>query len=135
MLGYLAPAIFVIVLLYHFASRGGSIHKNGQRLRYNPSELSWYAGVAADSDLRSAPDTLPLLGNAIKFLQPRHVLFDWFVQCQKKHGRDTVQISVPTLPQGVLISSPANVEYVLKNEASITKGEFFKRRSWDLFGA
>lgn len=41
---------------------------------------------------------------------------------------------MPTLPPGVVINDPKNLEFVLKNEASITKGEFFKRRSWDLFG-
>lgn len=33
-----------------------------------------------------------------------------------------------------MINDPKTLEFVLKNEASITKGEFFKRRSWDLFG-
>ena len=41
---------------------------------------------------------------------------------------------MPTLPPGVLIHAPANVEFVLRNEAAITKGDFFKSRSWDLFG-
>ncbi|OAL36179.1 hypothetical protein AYO20_04593 [Fonsecaea nubica] len=81
-----------------------------------------------------APDSLPLLGNAIQFLKPRHVLFDWFVKCQQKFGQETFEISVPSLPPGVVINSPEVLEYVLKNEAAITKGEFFRDRSWDLFG-
>lgn len=83
---------------------------------------------------RTAPDTLPLLGNAIKFLQPRHILFDWFVKCQRHFGHETFEISVPSLPPGVVINDPAILEFVLKNEARITKGDFFKVRSWDLFG-
>ena len=41
---------------------------------------------------------------------------------------------MPSLPPGVVINSTENLEYVLKNEAIITKGPFFKQRSWDLFG-
>jgi hypothetical protein len=74
------------------------------------------------------------LGNAIKFLQPRHLLFDWFVQCQRIFGFETYAISIPSLPPGVVINDPENLEYVLKNESTITKGDFFRRRSWDLFG-
>ncbi len=81
------------------------------------------------------PGTLPVLGNAIKFLQPRHLLFDWFVQCQRQYGNETFEISVPSLPSGVVINNPDILEYVLKNESTITKGDFFRKRSWDLFGA
>ena len=84
--------------------------------------------------LRHPPDTLPLLGNAVHFLKPRHFLFDWFVKCQQIFGNETFEISVPTLPPGVVINSPENLEFVLKKESAITKGEFFKERSWDLFG-
>ena len=41
---------------------------------------------------------------------------------------------MPSLPPGVVINSTENLEYVLKNETIITKGPFFKQRSWDLFG-
>ncbi|EXJ57032.1 hypothetical protein A1O7_07376 [Cladophialophora yegresii CBS 114405] len=54
--------------------------------------------------------------------------------CQRIFGHETFEISVPSLPPGVVINSPEVLEYVLKNEASITKGEFFRDRSWDLFG-
>jgi hypothetical protein len=87
-----------------------------------------------DFSLRRPPHTLPVLGNAIKFLQPRHVLFNWFVHCQKLFGLETYEISVPTLPRGVVIQDPINLEFILKNEKHITKGEFFRRRTWDLFG-
>ncbi|KAK5274132.1 hypothetical protein LTR96_000732 [Exophiala xenobiotica] len=100
--------------LYNLARRP-NIHRNGHKLRH-------------------PPDTLPLLGNAIQFLKPRHVLFDWFFKCQQLFGSETFEISVPTLPPGVVINSPENLEFVLKNESAITKGEFFKERSWDLFG-
>lgn len=33
-----------------------------------------------------------------------------------------------------MINDPRNLEYVLKNEGVFAKGDFFKRRSWDLFG-
>jgi hypothetical protein len=56
------------------------------------------------------------------------------VKCQQQFGLETFEISVPTLPPGVVINDPKNLEFVLRNEQTITKGEFFKRRSWDLFG-
>ena len=85
-------------------------------------------------DLRRPTDSLSILGNAIKFLQPRHVLFDWFIKQQNDFGDETYEISVPSLPPGVVINRTENLEYVLKNESVITKGPFFRDRSWDLFG-
>jgi hypothetical protein len=35
------------------------------------------------------------------------------------------------MPPGVVINDPKNLEYVLKNEGIFTKGNFFKRRSWE----
>ncbi|CAD6449139.1 1b23d952-729a-4d31-8d07-99842815fac4 [Sclerotinia trifoliorum] len=84
--------------------------------------------------LRRPPNTLPLVGNGILFLQARHRLFSWFVKCERKFGFETFEISVPSLPPGVVINDPKNLEYVLKNEGIFAKGDFFKRRSWDLFG-
>ncbi|KAF7861953.1 hypothetical protein EAF04_007834 [Stromatinia cepivora] len=84
--------------------------------------------------LRRPPNTLPLVGNGILFLQARHKLFSWFVKCERKFGFETFEISVPSLPPGVVINDPKNLEYVLKNEGIFAKGDFFKRRSWDLFG-
>ncbi|KAE8453222.1 hypothetical protein EG329_011289 [Mollisiaceae sp. DMI_Dod_QoI] len=84
--------------------------------------------------LRRPPNTLPLVGNGILFLQDRHKLFSWFVKCEQRFGFETFQISVPSLPPGVVINDPKNLEYVFKNEGIFTKGDFFKRRSWDLFG-
>jgi hypothetical protein len=49
-------------------------------------------------------------------------------------GLETNEVSVPTLPPGVVIQDPINLEFVLKNEKHFTKGEFFRRRTWDLFG-
>lgn len=74
------------------------------------------------------------MGNGIKFLQDRHKLFSWFTQCEQFFGFETFGISVPSLPPGVVINDPNNLEFVLKNEAIFGKGDFFKRRSWDLFG-
>ncbi|KAH6681212.1 cytochrome P450 [Plectosphaerella plurivora] len=84
--------------------------------------------------LRRPPDTLPLVGNGIRFLQERQKLFAWFSRCERMFGYETLQISVPSLPPGVIISSPSNLEFVFKHESIFAKGEFFKSRSWDLFG-
>ncbi|ESZ92523.1 cytochrome P450 [Sclerotinia borealis F-4128] len=84
--------------------------------------------------LRRPPNTLPLVGNGILFLQARHKLFSWFVKCERIFGFETFEISVPSLPPGVVINDPKNLEYVMKNEGIFAKGDFFKRRSWDLFG-
>jgi hypothetical protein len=83
---------------------------------------------------RRPPNTLPLVGNGILFLQARHKLFSWFVKCERLFGFETFQIYVPSLPPGVVINDPKNLEYVFKNEGIFAKGDFFKRRSWDLFG-
>ena len=83
---------------------------------------------------RRPPNTLPVAGNGILFLQARHKLFSWFVKCEQQFGFETFQISVPSLPPGVVINDPKNLEFVLKNEGIFSKGDFFKRRSWDLFG-
>ncbi|KAL2047240.1 hypothetical protein N7G274_001259 [Stereocaulon virgatum] len=80
------------------------------------------------------PGTLPLAGNGIWFLQPRHRLLDWFVQSERDVGFSTFEISVPSLPPGIVINDPRNVEHVLKNNDVFIKGDFFRVRSWDLFG-
>ncbi|KIV89746.1 hypothetical protein PV10_07126 [Exophiala mesophila] len=108
-------ALAAFVFLVYFSQARTRVHRDGKKLR-------------------RPPNTLPLLGNAIHFLKPRHQLFSWFVKCQKLFGHETFEISVPSLPPGVVINSPDNLEYVLKNEANITKGDFFTDRSWDLFG-
>lgn len=41
---------------------------------------------------------------------------------------------MPSLPPGIVINDPQNVEHVLKNNDVFIKGDFFKLRSWDLFG-
>ena len=56
------------------------------------------------------------------------------MKCERQFGFETFQISVPSLPPGVVINDPKNLEYVFKNEGIFAKGDFFKRRSWDLFG-
>lgn len=80
------------------------------------------------------PGTLPLAGNGIWFLQPRHKLLDWFSQCERQSGLSTFEISVPSLPPAIVINDPSNVEHVLKNHELFIKGHFFRARSWDLFG-
>ncbi|KAI1478133.1 cytochrome P450 [Daldinia eschscholtzii] len=84
--------------------------------------------------LRKPPNTLPFVGNGILFLRPRQKLFSWFVKCERRFGNETFQISVPTLPPGVVINDPKNLDYVFKNEGIFSKGDFFKKLSWDLFG-
>lgn len=83
---------------------------------------------------RKPPNTLPLVGNGLLFIQARHKLFSWFVKCERQFGRETFQITVPTLPPGIVISDPRNVEYVFKNEGIFSKGDFVKGMLWDLFG-
>ena len=80
------------------------------------------------------PGTLPLAGNGIWFLQPRHELLEWFTRCERLVGFSTFEISVPSLPPGIVVNDPANVEHVLKNNEIFVKGEIFRMRSWDLFG-
>ena len=84
--------------------------------------------------LSRPPGTLPLAGNGIWFLQPRHKLLNWFSECERKVGFSTFEISVPSLPPAIVINDPKNVEHVLKNIDVFIKGDFFKLRSWDLFG-
>jgi len=67
-------------------------------------------------------------------LQARHKLLDWFSECERQVGFSTFEISVPSLPPAIVINSPQNVEHVLKNNDIFIKGDFFKLRSWDLFG-
>ncbi|KAL2133999.1 hypothetical protein VTI74DRAFT_1252 [Chaetomium olivicolor] len=112
---YILIAVVIAILLRAVSGSSETITRNGKRLR-NP------------------PDTLPFVGNGIKFLQSRWDLLSWFDKCQRQFGYETVALSVPTLPPGVLIHSPQNLEFVFKNEGLFAKGEFFKRRSWDLFG-
>ncbi|KAH6647415.1 cytochrome P450 [Truncatella angustata] len=84
--------------------------------------------------LRKPPNTLPIAGNGLVFIQARQKLFEYFTKCERQFGYETFQISVPTLPPGVVINDPKNLEFVYKHEGTFTKGEFFKRLSWDLFG-
>ena len=154
---FLSACFVMIVAYYLFASP--SIKCNGKALRqvipntkspayeYRCSRSVFYFLLRlplsrldtsyrnkTDHDLRRPPDTLPLVGNGIRFLQARHKLFSWFVKCEQQFGFETLQISVPSLPPGVLINDPKNLEYVLRNEGIFAKGDFFKSRSWDLFG-
>ncbi|KAF3922723.1 hypothetical protein ABW21_db0206383 [Orbilia brochopaga] len=88
--------------------------------------------------LRTPPDTLPLFGNGLKFLLlDRQSLFDWFGDIHNDvFGFETYEISVPTLPPGIVISDPEVLELVMKKEGKegFGKGPFFEERSWHLFG-
>ncbi|KAI9151638.1 Transcriptional activator acu-15 [Paramyrothecium foliicola] len=108
-------AVAIIIAASLYASSAGRITRNGQALR-------------------KPPDTLPFIGNGLGFLQARQKLFSWFARCERQFGYETLGISVPTLPPGVIISDPRNLDFVFRNECIFGKGEFFKRRSWDLFG-
>lgn len=83
---------------------------------------------------RKPPNTLPLAGNGLLFLQARQKLFAWFVKCERIFGRETYELYVPSLHPGVVINDPRNLEFVLKNESIFTKGDFVKQPLWDLFG-
>src|SRR4051794_127663 len=95
------------------------------------TRLSIQSGIGGLTIDRRAPDTLPLLGNGIKFLQSRQKLFSWFVRCERQFGYETFQISVPTLPLGVVINDPQILEHVFKHEGSFSKGVFIKGTLWD----
>lgn len=86
------------------------------------------------SSRRNAPNTLPLVGNGLQFLQPRQHLFDWFTECIRLRGHETLRIAVPTLSGGVIVADPAIVEHVFKHVDVFQKGEFFKGKLRDLFG-
>ncbi|KAI3320337.1 cytochrome P450 [Xylariaceae sp. AK1471] len=110
---WLAP--ICILVIYQFLLRSTNIRRNGILLR-------------------KPPNTLPIAGNGLLFLQDRQKLFSWFVKCERQFGFETFQITVPTLHPGVVINDPNNLDYVLKNEGIFAKGDFVKQRSWDLFG-
>ncbi|KAL2139365.1 hypothetical protein VTI28DRAFT_5281 [Corynascus sepedonium] len=112
---YILTATVLAVLLHAVSASRKSIRRNGEPLR-NP------------------PDTLPLVGNGLKFLQSRWELFSWFDKCQRQFGYETIALRVPTLPPGVLIHDPRSLDFVFKNEGLFTKGDFVKQRSWALFG-
>ncbi|CCU74385.1 cytochrome P450 monooxygenase/CYP52A1 [Blumeria hordei DH14] len=84
--------------------------------------------------LRRPPDTLPVIGNGLVFLQSRKKVFSWFVKCERIFGLETFFISVPTLPPGVVIHDPKNLDFVFKNESLFAKGNFFREKAYDLFG-
>jgi cytochrome P450 len=74
------------------------------------------------------------VGNGILFLQARQKLFAWFTECVRRHGHETLHITVPSLPPGVIIADPANLDFVFRHEGIFEKGAFFTDRSRDLFG-
>lgn len=110
-----AIALIGAVLSYRFLIYTATLTRNG-------------------TPLRKPPNTLPIVGNGLVFIRSRQKLFDYFIKCERLFGYETFQISVPTLPPGVVINDPKNLEYVYKHEGVFTKGDFFKRLSWDLFG-
>lgn len=83
---------------------------------------------------RKPPNTLPLVGNGLLFLQAREKLFSWFVKCERLFGLETFELYVPSLPPGVVINDPRNLDFVFKNEGIFAKGQFMKKPLWDLFG-
>jgi len=67
-------------------------------------------------------------------MQDRQKLFTWFTKCEKAADYETLEISVPTLPPGVVVHSPRNLDFIFRNESLFSKGDFVKSRAWDLFG-
>jgi hypothetical protein len=49
-------------------------------------------------------------------------------------GSSMYEISIPSLPAAVVLSDPQSIEHVLKHNELFIKGNFFRSRSWDLFG-
>ncbi|KAJ4245808.1 hypothetical protein NW762_013932 [Fusarium torreyae] len=75
-----------------------------------------------------------VIGNGLAFLRPRQELFSWFARCNEQYGYETLAINIPTLPPGLIISNPANLEHIFRNEEIFQKGDFFRVRLHDLFG-
>ncbi|GAW21909.1 hypothetical protein ANO14919_114360 [Xylariales sp. No.14919] len=113
--GLLGLVPICVLVIYYFLLRAPSIRRNG-------------------IPLRKPPNTLPIAGNGLLFLQDREKLFSWFVKCERYFGLETFQITVPTLHPGVVINDPSNLDYVFKHEGIFAKGDFVKQRSRDLFG-
>ncbi|KAI6244617.1 Cytochrome P450 [Erysiphe necator] len=111
----LVPIVGLVIFILWYRSRNSTVKRHGK-------------------PLRTAPDTLPFLGNGLVFLRDRHELFSWFVKCERLFGFETFTISFPGLPPCVVLNDPKNLEFVLKNESLFAKGSFFRERSWDLFG-
>lgn len=88
----------------------------------------------ADEARRKPPNTLPLVGNGLYFLQAREKLFAWFTRCERLFGPETFELYVPSLPPGVVINDPRNVDFVFHNEGIFARGAFMKAPLWDLFG-
>ncbi|KAI9654463.1 MAG: hypothetical protein M1829_000919 [Trizodia sp. TS-e1964] len=112
---FLTAALMGLILLLFSRARASKIRRDGGKLA-------------------TPPNTLPLLGNSLLFLQPRHKLLQWFAEREQQYGFETYEISVPTLPPGIVINDPKNLEFVLQQDDIFTKGDFFRKRSWDLFG-
>lgn len=74
------------------------------------------------------------MGNGILFMQDRQKLFTWFTKCERVADYETLEISVPTLPPGIVVHDPRNLDFIFKNESLFSKGDFVKSRAWDLFG-
>lgn len=121
------------VALWFLQGQRSAIRQNGKRLPY-VTHVGFLNIVDAKKATRRPPGTLPLAGNGLWFLQPRHSLLDWFVGANHQTGFSTFEISVPSLPPAIVISDPKNVEHVLNNNQLFVKGAFFRSRSWDLFG-
>ncbi|KAH6989886.1 cytochrome P450 [Ilyonectria destructans] len=100
-----------------------------------PQAVSPKIAINSQNQTRNSPGTLPIVGNGLVFLQPRENLFKWFTRCIDFYGQQTLRIKVPFLPPGVIISDPANLDYIkFKHDRIFEKGKFFKERLWDLFG-
>ncbi|KAH7319688.1 cytochrome P450, partial [Stachybotrys elegans] len=84
--------------------------------------------------LKPAPNTLPLVGNGLFFLQARQILLAWFVRCQRTAGLETLALRVPSLPPGAVVHDPRIVDFIFRNEECFKKGEFVTERIFDLFG-
>nr|UYD62322.1 cytochrome P450 [Leptographium qinlingense (nom. inval.)] len=131
---YTAAAALLAAVLFS-ALRTPVIRRHGVPLRYaNAPRISPVLRAVA-KQARKPPNTLPLAGNGILFLQARQKLFSWFVQTQRQFGYETFQIAVPSLPPGVVINDPRNLEFVFRHEGSlVSKGGFVKGTMADLFG-
>lgn len=73
-------------------------------------------------------------GMQLAYLSLSPLLLTSSPSCIQQYGHETLGISIPTLPPGVIISNPVNLEHLFQNEGLFQKGDFFRARLQDLFG-
>jgi cytochrome P450 len=110
----LLAAVFVALMWYHAYHAVGS-HSFPQQLR--------------------AFKALPVLGNALEVLRCMPRLHDAIAEMTAKCGYRTWAFSVPFMPTYWVVTSPENLEYILKTKSNnFIKGKTFKSNLGQILG-